>query len=69
MGQLASRLADSERQRAEETANAVAMQAAQRAEEEQRKGQEGKCVCVCVWSSLSASGILVVSSLLSVQRP
>ena len=39
-GQLASRLTDSEGQRAEETANAVAMQAAQRAEEEQRKGRE-----------------------------
>ena len=35
-----SRFTDSERQRAEEAANAAAMQAAQKAEEERRKGQE-----------------------------
>ena len=41
LGQLASRFTDSERQRAGETANnATAMQAAQKAEEERRKGQE-----------------------------
>ena len=40
MGQLASRFTDSERQRAEEAANAAAMQAAHKAEEERRKGQE-----------------------------
>ena len=34
MGQLASRLADSERQRAEGAANAAAMQEAQKAKEE-----------------------------------
>ena len=34
MGQLASRFTDSERQRAEEAANAAAVQAAQRAEKE-----------------------------------
>ena len=40
LGQLASRFTDSERQRAEEAANAAAMQAAQKAEEERQKGQE-----------------------------
>ena len=40
LGQLASRFTDSERQRAEEAANAAAIQAAQKAEEERRKGQE-----------------------------
>ena len=40
LGQLASRFIDSERQRAEEAATAAAMQAAQKAEGERRKGQE-----------------------------
>ena len=40
LGQLASRFADSERQRAEEAANVTAMQAPHKAEEERRKGQE-----------------------------
>ena len=40
MGQLASSLTYSERQRAEEAANAAAIQAAQKAEEERRKGRE-----------------------------
>ena len=40
LGQLASRFTDSEWQRAEEAANAAAIQAAQKAEEERRKGQE-----------------------------
>ena len=40
MGQLATRFTDSERQRAEEAATAAVIQAAQKAEEERRKGQE-----------------------------
>ena len=40
LGQLASRFIDSERQRAEETATVAAVQAAQKAEGERRKGQE-----------------------------
>ena len=40
IGQLASRLADSERQRAKEAANATAMQAAQRDKKERRKGRK-----------------------------
>ena len=57
MGQLASRFTDSERQRAEEaTKNAAAMQAAQKAEEERRKGRE-----VQEWNAR-------ISSLLAVQR-
>ena len=40
LGQLASRFTDSERQRAEKAATAAAIQAAQKAEEERRKGQE-----------------------------
>ena len=40
LGQLASRFIDSERQRAEKAANAAAMQAVQKVEEERRKGQE-----------------------------
>ena len=39
-GQLAPRFTDSERQRAEEAANAAAMKAAQKAEEEWKKGWE-----------------------------
>ena len=39
LGQLASRFIDSERQRAEKAATTAAMQAAQKAEEERRKGQ------------------------------
>ena len=39
-GQLATRFTDSERQRAEEAATAAAIQAAQKTEEERRKGQE-----------------------------
>ena len=40
LGQLRSRLTDSERQRAEEAAHVAAMQAAHKAEEERRKGQK-----------------------------
>ena len=40
MGQLTSRLVDSERQRVEEAANATAMQAAQKAKEDRWKGRE-----------------------------
>ena len=40
LGQLATRFTDSERQRAEEAAIAAAIQAAQKAEEERRKGRE-----------------------------
>ena len=40
LGQLASRFTDSERQRAEEAANSAPMQAAHKAEEGRRKGQE-----------------------------
>ena len=40
MGQFASRFTDSERQRAEEAANAAAMQAARKDEEKQRKERE-----------------------------
>ena len=40
MGQLASRLTDSERKRAEEAANAAAIQATQKVEEEWRKWRE-----------------------------
>ena len=40
LGQLATRFTESERQRAEEAATATAIQAAQKAEEERRKGQE-----------------------------
>ena len=40
MGQLASRLTDSDRQRAEGVVNAAALQAAQKAEEKRRKGWE-----------------------------
>ena len=56
MEQLASRFTDSERQRAEEATNAAAMQAAQKAEEERRKGRE-----VQEWNAR-------ISSLLAVQR-
>ena len=40
VGQLATRFTDSERQRVEEAATAAAIQAAQKTEEERRKGQE-----------------------------
>ena len=40
LGKLASRFTDIERQRAEEAATTAAIQAAQKAEEERRKGQE-----------------------------
>ena len=40
LGQLATRFTDSEWQRAEEAATAAAIQAAQKSEEERRKGQE-----------------------------
>ena len=40
LGQLASRFADSKRQRTEEVATSATIQAAQKAEEERRKGQE-----------------------------
>ena len=56
MGQLASLVEKRERQRAEETANAAVMQAAQRAKEERRKGRE-----IEEWNSR-------MSSLLAVQR-
>ena len=54
MGQLASRLADSERQRAEETANAAALQAAQRAEEVAAERTGGRRVELSRMSSLLA---------------
>ena len=40
MEQLVSRFADSERQRPQEAANAAAMRAAQKSQEERRKGRE-----------------------------